>query len=145
MTVPAASLYDVSLAIHQVAGLVLILVAVALTVISVLARKNEELIERGIPLTQLAGVAFIVVLITGAYQLIDAGTSFFQAWVIGALLLGIGFIGTMHGTWRPTAKKIASGELSGEALEKAKQTAVGVSAAMIVMVVVATYLMENNV
>lgn len=145
MTAPLASLYDVSLGIHQIAGLGLILIAVAITVLSVLARNQEGVIEKGIPLAKLAGPLFGLVLFTGAYQLIDHNIDFFQAWVIGALLLGIGFIGTLHGTWRPTAQKIAGGELTGEALEKAKQTAIGVSAAMIVMVIVATYLMENNV
>lgn len=145
MTAPIASLYDVSLGVHQLAGLGLILIAVALTVISVLARNEEGVIEKGLPLAKIAGPLFGLVLLTGAYQLIDHDVEFFQAWVIGALLLGIGFMGVLHGTWRPKAEEIASGELAGEALDKAKQTAIAVSTSMIIMLIVATYLMENNV
>lgn len=145
MNAPLASLYDVSLGIHQIAGLGLILIAVALTVISVLSRNQNGILEKGIVLTRIAGPLFGLVLLTGAYQLIDHDIKFFQAWVIGALLLGIAFIGTMHGTWRPKAQQLIAGEITGEAAEKAKQTLIAVSTSLIIMVIVATYLMENNV
>lgn len=145
MTVPVAALYDVSLAIHQISGLVLILIAVAITVLSVLSRNQNGMLEKALPLAKLAGPFFGLVVLTGAYQLIDRNIDFFQAWVIGALLLGIGFMGTLHGNWRPKAEAILSGEIEGDAAAKAKSTLVGVSAAMIVMLVVATYLMESGV
>ncbi len=144
MTPPLAALYDISLAVHQISGLALILIAVAITVLSVLARKQEGMLEKATPLTKLAGPFFGLVLLTGAYQLIDRDISLLQAWVIGALLLGIAFMGTLHGNWRPKAEAIISGEVAGDAAAKAKMTLVGVSAAMIVMVVVATYLMESG-
>jgi len=144
MLVPVAALYDVSLRIHQIAGLGLIVIAVAITVLSVLSRNQDGVLEKGLPLAVIAGPLFGLVLLTGAYQLFKADISFFQVWVIGALLLGIGFMGVLHGTWRPKARQVIDGELSGEALEKAKQTLIAVGASMIVMVIVATYLMENN-
>lgn len=144
MNVPVADLYDISLGIHQIAGLALILIAVAITVISVLSRNQDGLLEKALPLAMLAGPAFGLVLVTGAFQLIDHDIKLLQAWVIGALLLGLGFMGTLHGTWRPAAEQIIDGELAGEALEKAKQKTVIVSTAMIIMVIVATYLMESN-
>jgi hypothetical protein len=144
MNAPLASLYDISLGIHQIAGLALILITVAITVISVLARNQEGILEKALPLTKLAGPFFGLVLLTGAYQLIDADIKLFQAWVIGALLLGLAFMGTLHGTWRPRAEEILEGKLEGEALAKAKSTLAAVATSMIVMVVVATYLMESQ-
>jgi hypothetical protein len=144
MITPLASLYDISLGIHQIAGLALILITVAITIISTLARNQDGLLERAMPLAKLAGPFFGLVLLTGAYQLIDRDIKLFQAWVIGALLLGIGFMGTLHGTWRPRAQAIIDGEVPEEELSKAKSTLVGVAASMIVMVIVATYLMESQ-
>jgi hypothetical protein len=144
MTTPLASLYDISLGIHQIAGLALILITVAITIISTLARNQDGLLEKALPLVKLAGPFFGLVLLTGAYQLIDRDIKLFQAWVIGALLLGIGFMGTLHGTWLPRAQKIIDGELEGDELKKAQSTLVGVAASMIVMVIVATYLMESQ-
>jgi hypothetical protein len=146
MNAPLASLYDISLGIHQIAGLALILIAVAITVISTLSRsQGNELLEKGVTLSKFAGPFFGLVLLTGAYQLIDTDIKFFQAWVIGALLLGIGFMGTLHGTWRPRAQSIIDGEVEGEeALNKAKTTLVAVATSMIIMIIVATYLMESQ-
>lgn len=144
MTTPLAALYDISLGIHQIAGLLLILVAVAITILTILSRNQEGMLEKAISLAKLAGPFFGLVLLTGAYQLIDSGVSFFQAWVIGALLLGIGFMGVLHGSWQPAAEEIISGELTGEALEKTRSKAIGLATSMIVMVIVATYLMESG-
>lgn len=144
MNAPLASLYDISLGIHQIAGLALILIAVAITVLSVFSRKKDGLLEKAISLSKFAGPFFGLVLLTGAYQLIDLDIKLFQAWVIGALLLGIAFMGTLHGTWRPRAQAIVDGEVDGEALDKAKSTLIGVATSLIVMVIVATYLMETG-
>ena len=144
MNAPLASLYDISLGIHQIAGLALILIAVAITVISIMSRSKEGLLEKAMPLAKLAGPFFGLVVLTGAYQLIDADIKLFQAWVIGALLLGIGFMGTLHGTWRPKAQEVLDGKLEGEALNKAKTTLSAVATSMIIMVIVATYLMESQ-
>jgi hypothetical protein len=145
MNVPLADLYDVSLGIHQLSGLVLIVIAVAITVLSVLSRNSDGMLEKAIPLTKIAGPFFGLVLLTGAYQLADAHIKFFQAWVIGALLLGIGFMGTLHGNWRPKAECLIEGKIEGEeAIAKAKSTLIGVSASLIVMVIVATWLMESQ-
>jgi hypothetical protein len=144
MTPPLASLYDISLGIHQITGLILILISVALTIGSILARNQEGVLEKVMPLTKIAGPVFGLVLLTGVYQLADHHIKFFQAWVIGGLLLGIGFMGTLHGTWRPRAQEIIDDELEGEALEKAKSTLSAVATSLIVMVIVATYLMESK-
>lgn len=144
MTTPLASLYDISLGIHQIAGLALILISVGITILSVLARNQDGMLEKAIPLTKLAGPFFGLVLLTGAYQLIDLEIKLLQAWVIGALLLGLAFMGTLHGTWRPRAQSIIDGKFEGEALEKAKSTLIGVATSLIVMVIVATYLMESQ-
>jgi hypothetical protein len=144
MNTPLASLYDISLGIHQLAGLALILISVAITVFSIMSRSQPGLLEKGLPLAKLAGPCFGLVVLTGAYQLIDADIKLFQAWVIGALLLGIGFMGTLHGTWRPRAQEIIDGKLEGEALDKAKTMLSAVATSLIVMVIVATYLMESN-
>jgi hypothetical protein len=144
MVAPLASLYDISLGIHQLAGLGLILIAVAITIISILSRNQEGILEKAIPLTKLAGPLFGLVLLTGAYQLIDLNIKLFQAWVIGALLLGIGFMGTLHGTWRPRAEQLIDGEISGEEAESARNTLVAVATSLIIMIVIATYLMESQ-
>jgi hypothetical protein len=144
MNAPLASLYDISLGIHQIAGLALILIAVAITIISIMSRNQDGILEKAIPLTKIAGPVFGLVVLTGAYQLIDADIKLFQAWVIGALLLGIGFMGTLHGTWRPRAEQVIEGKLEGEALDKAKSTLSAVATSLIVMLVVATYLMESQ-
>ena len=145
MNPPLASLYDISLGIHQLSGLVLIIVAVAVTVFSVLARNNVEMLEKAMPLTKLAGPFFGLILLTGIYQLANHHIKFFQAWVIGGLLLGIAFMGTLHGTWRPRARLLLEGKVEGEdAIAKAKSTLIGVSASLIVMVAVATALMESH-
>lgn len=145
MIVPVASLYDISLGIHQIAGLGLILIAVGLTILSIMSRSQEGMLEKAIPLTRIAGPLFGLVLLTGAYQLIDLNIKFFQAWVIGALLLGLGFMGTMHGTWRPRAQALIDGEVSGEEAEKERGVLVAVATSLIIMVIVATYLMESQV
>lgn len=144
MNAPLASLYDISLGIHQLAGLALILITVAITIISIMSRNQDGILEKAMPLAKLAGPFFGLVLLTGAYQLIDADIKLFQWWVIGALLLGIGFMGTLHGTWRPRAEEVIEGKLAGEALDKAKTTLTAVATSMIVMVIVATYLMESQ-
>lgn len=144
MTTQLAALYDISLAIHQVAGLALILLAVAITVFSVLARSRDGMLERALSLAKLAGPFFGLVILTGAYQLIDLEIKFFQAWVLGATLLGIGFMGVLHGTWRPRAQAIIDGKLEGDALKKAQSTLIGVASSMIIMIIVATYLMESQ-
>ncbi|MGH2960315.1 MAG: hypothetical protein ACRDKE_11970 [Solirubrobacterales bacterium] len=144
MTTPLASLYDISLGIHQIAGLALILISVGITILSVLSRNQDGMLEKAIALTKLAGPFFGLVLLTGAYQLIDLEIKLFQAWVIGALLLGLGFMGTLHGTWRPRAQAIVDGEIEGDDLKKAQSTLIGVATSMIIMIIVATYLMESQ-
>ena len=69
---------------------------------------------------------------------------FFQLWVIGAACLGIGFMGTLDGTWAPLARKILSGELEGEELAKAKTRAIVLGVAMLVMIIAATGMMEST-
>jgi len=144
MTTQLAALYDISLAIHQVAGLALILIAVAITILSVLSRNQDGLLEKALPLAKLAGPFFGLVILTGAYQLIDLEIKFFQAWVIGATLLGIAFMGVLHGTWSPRAQEIIDGKLEGEALKQAQSALIGVASSMIIMIIVATYLMESQ-
>lgn len=144
MTTQLAALYDISLAVHQVTGLALIFIAVAITVLSVLSRNQEGMLEKALPIANLANPFFGLVVLTGAYQLIDLEIKFFQAWVIGATLLGIAFMGVLHGTWRPRAQEIIDGKLDGDALRKAQSTLIGVASSMIIMIVVATYLMESQ-
>jgi hypothetical protein len=144
MTTQLAALYDISLGIHQISGLALILISVAITILSVLSRNQDGMLEKALPLAKLAGPFFGLVILTGAYQLIDLEIKFFQAWVIGATLLGIGFMGVLHGTWRPRAEEIIEGKLEGEALKKAQSTLIGVATSMIIMIIVATYLMESQ-
>lgn len=144
MTMQLAALYDISLGIHQISGLALILISVAITILSVLSRNQDGMLEKALPLAKLAGPFFGLVILTGAYQLIDLEIKFFQAWVIGATLLGIGFMGVLHGTWRPRAEEIIEGKLEGEALKKAQSTLIGVATSMIIMIIVATYLMESQ-
>lgn len=144
MTTQLAALYDISLAIHQVAGLALILISVAITILSVLSRNQDGMLEKALPLAKLAGPFFGLVILTGAYQLIDLEIKFFQTWVIGATLLGIGFMGVLHGTWRPRAEEIIEGKLEGDALKKAQSTLIAVATSMIIMIIVATYLMESQ-
>lgn len=144
MTTQLAALYDISLAVHQVTGLALIFIAVAITVLSVLSRNQEGMLEKALPIANLANPFFGVVVLTGAYQLIDLEIKFFQAWVIGATLLGIAFMGVLHGTWRPRAQEIIDGKLDGDALRRAQSTLIGVASSMIIMIVVATYLMESQ-
>lgn len=144
MNAPLASLYDISLNIHELSGLALIVISVAITVLSVFSRKKDGMLEKAITLSMFAGPFFGLVLLTGAYQLVHLDIKFFQAWVIGALLLGIGFMGTLHGTWRPRAQEIIDGEVEGEELTKAKSTLIGLATSMIIMVIVATYLMESG-
>lgn len=142
MNAPLASLYDISLGIHQLTGLALILVAVAITILSIMSRSQEGMLEKALPLATLSGPLFGLVLFTGAYQMFDLNIKFFQVWVIGALLLGIGFIGTLHGTWRPRAERLVNGEVTGEEAEKERGVLVAVATSLIVMVIIATYLME---
>lgn len=144
MTTQLAALYDISLRIHQIAGLVLILIAVAITIFSVLSRNQDGMLEKALVAAKLAGPFFGLVILTGAYQLIDLEIKFFQAWVIGATLLGIAFMGVLHGTWQPRAQEIIDGKLAGEALKKAQSTLIGVATSMIIMIIVATYLMESQ-
>lgn len=144
MTTQLAALYDISLGIHQISGLALILIAVAITILSVLSRNQDGLLEKALPLAKLAGPFFGLVILTGAYQLIDLEIKFFQAWVIGATLLGFAFMGVLHGTWRPRAQEIIDGKLEGDALKSAQSTLIAVSTSMIIMIIVATYLMESQ-
>ncbi len=145
MTTQLAALYDISLAIHQIGGLALILIAVAITILSLLSRNQEGMLEKALPLAKLAGPFLGLVFLTGAYQLFDLDIKFFQAWVIGALLLGVAFMGVLDGTWRPRAQEIVDGKLEGGALKKAQTVLIGVSTSMIVMIIVATYLMEAQI
>jgi hypothetical protein len=144
MNPPLASLYVISLGIHQIAGLALIVISVAITILTVLSRNQDGMLERAVPLAGFAGPFFGLVVLTGAYQLIDQDIKLLQGWVIGALLLGIGFMGTLHGTWRPRAQCIIDGKVAGEELSKTKSVLVGVATSLIVMVIVATYLMESQ-
>lgn len=144
MNAPVAALYDISLAIHQVAGLALILISVAITVLSLLSRNQEGMLERALPLAKFAGPFFGLVVLTGAYQLIDRDIKLFQAWVIGALLLGIGFMGTLHGTWRPKAQAIIDGEVPEDEVESQTNTLVAVATSLMIMIIIATWLMESQ-
>lgn len=144
MTTQLAALYDISLRIHQIAGLALILIAVLLTIFSVLSRNQDGMLEKAMVAAKLAGPFFGLVILTGAYQLIDLEIKFFQSWVIGATLLGLAFMGVLHGTWRPRAEEIIEGKLEGDALKKAQSTLIGVATSMIIMIIVATYLMESQ-
>jgi Ca2+/Na+ antiporter len=144
MTTQLAALYDISLRIHQIAGLALILIAVLITIFSVLSRNQDGMLEKGLAAAKLAGPFFGLVILTGAYQLIDLEIKFFQSWVIGATLLGLAFMGVLHGTWRPRAEEIIEGKVEGDALKKAQATLIGVAASMIIMIIVATYLMESQ-
>ncbi len=144
MNAPVAALYDISLAIHQVAGLALVLISVAITVLTLLSRNQDEILEKALPLAKLAGPFFGLILLTGAYQLIDLDIKLFQAWVIGALLLGIGFMGTLHGSWRPRAEAIIDGEVPEDEVESETNTLVAIATSLMVMIIVATWLMESQ-
>ncbi|MGK2878500.1 MAG: hypothetical protein ACSLFF_07995 [Solirubrobacterales bacterium] len=143
MISPLAALYDISLGIHQITGLGLILLAVAITVVSVLSRNETPLIEYGLRFKVVAYPLFTLVVITGIYQLIELNEKFFQLWVIGATFLGIGYMGTLDGTWTPLARKILSGEIAGEELAKAKTRAIVLGVALLLMILGATGMMES--
>jgi hypothetical protein len=144
MTLPLAALYDISLGFHQVAGLGLILLAVILTVISTLARSDEPLLEKGLKIKPAAYPLFTIVVITGIYQLAHLHEKLLQTWVIGAALLGIGYMGALDGTWVPLARRILSGELEGDELKKTKIKTIAVGAGMIIMIIAATGMMESQ-
>lgn len=144
MAAPLASIYDISLGLHQLTGVALLVLAVFIAVLTILARNEEQVLDKALVFKRLAGPLIGVVAVTGAYQLIDANIKLFQAWVIGAILLGVGFMGTLDGTWVPMARRIRSGEVEGDALEKLKLSAIGVAVSMIVMLIGATWLMESK-
>lgn len=144
MTLPFAALYDIVLGAHQISGMLLLLIAVALTVLAVLSRNQEGLFGHALVLVKLCDPLFGLVVLTGAYQLIDLGIGFFQGWVIGALLFGVAFIGILHAYWRPQAKRIAAGELQGERAKRTCNELAGAGGAMIVLILLATYLMERG-
>jgi hypothetical protein len=144
MLTPLAALYDISLGIHQICGLGLILLAVAITVISVLARNEEPVLEYGLRFKVVAYPLFTLVVITGIYQLIHLNEKLFQVWVIGAAALGIGYMGTLDGTWTPLARKILAGELEGEELAKTKTKTIVLGVAMMLMIIAATGMMEST-
>lgn len=110
MITPLAALYDISLGIHQICGLGLILLAVAITVLSVLSRNETPVIEYGLRFKVVAYPFFTLVVLTGIYQLIHLNEKFFQLWVIGAACLGIGFmeLSTAHGRRLPARSSQAS-------------------------------------
>jgi hypothetical protein len=144
MTTPLAALDDISLGLHQIAGLGLILLAVAITVLSVLSRNETPVIEYGLRFKVVAYPLFTIVVITGIYQLIHLDESLLQLWVIGAALLGVGFMGTLDGTWAPLARTILSGEQEGEELARTKGKAILIGVAMMLMVIAATGIMESQ-
>jgi hypothetical protein len=143
MTIPTAALYDISLGIHQFCGLGLILLAVAITVISVMARNEIRLLKYGLQFKVVAYPLFTIVVVTGIYQLIHLHEKFFQVWVIGAALLGIGYMGTIDGTWAPLARKILDGEVEGDELKKTQGKTIIVGVGLILMVIAATGMMES--
>jgi hypothetical protein len=144
MTPPLAALYDISLGLHQICGLGLILLAVLITVVSVLSRNETPVIEYGLRFKVVAYPFFTIVVITGIYQLIHLDESLLQLWVIGAAALGVGFMGTLDGTWAPLARSILSGDLEGDALDKAKGKAILLGVAMMLMIIGATGMMESQ-
>jgi phosphate/sulfate permease len=144
MTPTLAALYDISLGIHQLCGLGLILLAVAITVISVMARNEIPLLKYGLQFKVVAYPLFTIVVITGIYQLIHLHEKLFQVWVIGAAALGIGYMGTLDGTWAPLARKILGGEVEGEELKKTQGKTIILGVAMLVMIIAATGMMEST-
>lgn len=144
MNPPIAALYDIVFGIHQFVALALILIAVAITVITVLSRNQDGLLERALPLAEPAAVGVLALIVTGAYQVLHLNESFFQVWIIGPLLLGIGFVGTLHGVWRPKARAIVDGDVPEDELKKAKTDLAGIGGSMIVMIIAAAWLMESG-
>ncbi|MBJ7459549.1 MAG: hypothetical protein JHD02_10210 [Thermoleophilaceae bacterium] len=143
MISPLAALYDISLGIHQITGLGLILLAVAITVVSVLSRNETPVIEYGLRFKVVAYPLITLVVLTGIYQLIELNEKFFQGWVVGATCLGIGYMGVLDGAWTPLARKILSGELEGKELAQAKTRAITLGVALMLMIIGATGMMES--
>lgn len=144
MALQLAALYDIVLGAHQISGILLILFAVALTVIPILARSQDGLLEKAEPLVKLSGPLFGLIVLTGAYQVVDLGIKFFQGWIVGALLLGLAYMGVLHGLWRPKSEAIIAGGLAAAAERKARSLLIVGGAAMIVLIFAAMYLMENK-
>lgn len=132
-----AALYDIVLGIHRFSGLAMLLIALAFVVFSIISRSDAETLEQALPLGDLAMASFALVVFSGAYQLIRLEAAFFQDWIIGALLLGVAYLGVLHGVWRPRARVIAAAG-GGSAI------LIIASIAMVVMIVGAIYLMENG-
>src|SRR6187549_3334952 len=114
MSIPLASLYDASVGIHMVFGLLALLAAVALVFLSVLGRKDTSKLETALKLRKVFGPLAGVIMITGNFQIIDGDIKFFQAWLIGGILLLIGAMGAVDGSWAPNARGVVSGEASPE-------------------------------
>jgi hypothetical protein len=144
MNLQFAALYDVIFGVHQFTALGLILIAVAITVITVLSRNQEGMLEKAIPLVEPAGVGALALLASGVYQVLHLNETFFQLWIIGPLLLLVGFIGTLHGVWRPKARAIVDGEIPEDEIKQTKTDLSGVAGALIVMLIAAAWLMESG-
>lgn len=125
--------------LHRVSALLMLLLAVVLAVFSILSRNQQGLLRRALPLTWLAVPLFVIVAATGAARMGAIDESFLQAWIVGALLLGLAFVGLVHGLWRPKARAIAAQDGT------AGSTLVGVALAMTAMIFGASYLMEIGV
>lgn len=145
MSLPVAALYDIVIGAHRIAGILMILFAVALTVMPILSRSQEGVLEKADPLVKLAGPLFALVLLTGTYQVIHLKIAFFQVWIVGALLCGIAYIGVLDGLWRRKSKAVLGGGLSAAEDRKARSLLIAAGAVMIVLIFAATYLMENQV
>lgn len=145
MNLQIATLYDVILGVHQFTAIGLVLIAVAITVITVLSRNEDGLIEKAIPLAEPAAVGIVGMVVTGTYQVLHLHLSFLQVWIIGPLLLAFVFVGVLHGVWRPKARAIADGEIGEDENKKAKTVLAGVASTLIVMIIVAAWMMESGV
>lgn len=142
MPVPVASLYDVSVGIHMVCGLLVLLLAVALVIFSVLGRKDDAKLEYALRFKSTFGPLVGVIFITGVFQVIDGEIKLLQVWLIGGLLLAVGAMGTIDGSWTPNARRALAGE--GDAA-KARTNCVNLAVSILIMFIGAYALMESAV
>ncbi len=145
MPVPFAALYDIVLGAHQGAGFLLLLIALILSVLAVLSRNQDGLLGHGLVLAKLCGPLFGIVLLTGVYQVIDLGISPLRGWILGALVLGIAYMGVIDGFWRRQAKRIEGGELPPAKVRQICNELAGGGLAALFLMLGAIYLMEANI
>jgi hypothetical protein len=139
--VPSATLRGVSLAIHQLSGVALLVLAVFIAVLTILARSEQPVYDKALVFRRLAAPLVVVIVLTGAQLLIAGGIALLQFWVAGALMLILGYMGTLDGAWAPTVRRIRELEAGADA-EKLKAAAIGLALAMVAMLIAAAWLMQ---